>query len=137
MLFVCSGNSARSPIAEALLRHHAGDRVTALSAGTRPKARLHPETARVLAGYGIDVAGRRPRGLDAHHGRRIDWLITLCDRAREACPELPQRPRRSHWSIPDPAAAPDPADAFARTAADIERRVRHLLPVLDPPGGPP
>jgi len=114
-----------------------GDRVTALSAGTRPKARLHPETARVLAGYGIDVAGRRPRGLDAHHGRRIDWLITLCDRAREACPELPQRPRRSHWSIPDPAAAPDPADAFARTAADIERRVRHLLPVLDPPGGPP
>lgn len=134
VLFVCTGNSARSPLAEALLRRRAGDRVTALSAGTQPKPRLHPATVRVLAdGYGIDVGDQRPRGLGTLAGRRFDHVITLCDRAREACPDFPERPRRRHWSIADPAGEASPADAFSRTAADIDRRIRHLLPVLDPP----
>jgi protein-tyrosine-phosphatase len=135
VLFVCTGNSARSPIAEALLRHHAGDRITAGSAGSRPKPSLHAHAIRVLREtFDIDISTQRPRHLDALAGRGFTHVITLCDRAREACPEFPDHPRRAHWSIADPAAADDGGQAgypaFQRTAADIDTRVRHLLPVL-------
>ncbi len=135
VLFVCTGNSARSPIAEALLRRHTAGHVEAISAGSRPKPQLHPNTVRVLRDhFGIDIAAERPRHLDTFTGRRFDYVITLCDKAREACPEFGDHARRVHWSIPDPAAAgnSDQASypAFARTAADIDTRVRHLLPVL-------
>jgi ArsR family transcriptional regulator, arsenate/arsenite/antimonite-responsive transcriptional repressor / arsenate reductase (thioredoxin) len=135
VLFVCTGNSARSPIAEALLRHHTADHVTVTSAGNRPKPRLHPDTLRVLDDeFGIDVTGQRPRHLDTLAGRRFDRVITLCDKAREVCPEFADHPRRIHWSIPDPATVSDTErgsyPAFRRTAADIDTRVRHLLPTL-------
>ncbi|MBO2439365.1 helix-turn-helix domain-containing protein [Actinomadura nitritigenes] len=146
VLVVCTGNSARSPIAEALLRHHSEGRVDAISAGTRPKPALHPGAVQVLREtYGIDIAGRRPRHLDTLDGRRFDYVITLCDKAREVCPEFDGPTRRIHWSVPDPAAPSDPPGpdgrgreaeeeaeeaAFARTAADIDTRVRYLLPVL-------
>jgi ArsR family transcriptional regulator, arsenate/arsenite/antimonite-responsive transcriptional repressor / arsenate reductase (thioredoxin) len=129
VLFVCTGNSARSPIAEALLRHHTGGRVHTTSAGTHPKPQLHPNTTKVLReAFGIDLAGQRPRRIDTMTRRRFDHVITLCDKAREACPEFDHRPRLAHWSIPDPATA-DPA-SFHRTAVDIDTRVRQLLPVL-------
>jgi protein-tyrosine-phosphatase/DNA-binding transcriptional ArsR family regulator len=136
LLFVCTGNSARSPIAEALLRRHSAGQVAAVSAGCHPKPGLHPNTVRVLREhFGIDIAGQRPRHLTALTGRRFDYVITLCDKAREVCPDLRGDPRRLHWSIPDPAAAgtSDRASypAFTRTAAHIDTRVRHLLPVLD------
>ena len=135
VLFVCTGNSARSPIAEALLRHHAADHITATSAGNRPKQHLHPNTVRVLREtYGIDISHQRPQHLDTLADHRFDHVITLCDRAREACPEFPHHPRQAHWSIPDPATADDGDQAgypaFRRTAADIDTRIRHLLPVL-------
>ncbi len=136
VLFVCTGNSARSPIAEALLRHHTrGGRVTTASAGTNPKPALHPNAVRVLReSFGLDVTGQRPRHLDALTGRRFDYVITLCDKAREVCPGFADHSRRLHWSIPDPAAAGSTNrgsyPAFTRTAADIDTRVRHLLPVL-------
>jgi ArsR family transcriptional regulator, arsenate/arsenite/antimonite-responsive transcriptional repressor / arsenate reductase (thioredoxin) len=127
VLFVCTGNSARSPIAEALLRHHAAGRASAASAGVRPKPRLHPDTVRVLREeYGIDVADQRPRPLDTVTRRRLHYVITLCDKAREACPVFDNDPRRIHWSIPDP----DTSSAFRHVAADIDTRVRHLLPTL-------
>ena len=113
VLFVCTGNSARSPIAEALLRHHSADGVTVSSAGIRPKRHLHPNAVRVLHDhFGIDVTGQRPRHLDTLAGRRFDQVITLCDKAREECPELPPHPRRGHWCLPDPATRSDnkPAD---------------------------
>jgi protein-tyrosine-phosphatase/DNA-binding transcriptional ArsR family regulator len=135
VLFVCTGNSARSPIAEALLRHRTADRVTVTSAGSRPASRLQPNTVRVLhETFGIDVSGKRPQHLDALAGRRFDHVITLCDRAREACPEFPDHPRRAHWSVPEPASADDDRvayHAFQRTAADIDTRIRYLLPALD------
>ncbi|MBB6394876.1 protein-tyrosine-phosphatase/DNA-binding transcriptional ArsR family regulator [Actinomadura coerulea] len=129
VLFVCTGNSARSPIAEALLRHHTGGRVTAASAGTRPKTEMHPGAVQVLRErYGIDISARRPRPLDALR-RRFDRVITLCDKARETFPDLGDA-RHAHWSTPDPAAAPDGPAAFHRVAADLDARVRHLLPLL-------
>ena len=137
VLFVCTGNSARSPIGEALLRHRAGGHVEVTSAGTRPKTRVHPGAVRVLRDdFGIDIAGQRPRHLDAVAGRRFDYVISLCDKAREACPDFPDHPRRVHWSLPDPAASGDTAraghSAFRRTATDIDTRIGHLLPVLIP-----
>jgi protein-tyrosine-phosphatase/DNA-binding transcriptional ArsR family regulator len=135
VLFICTGNSARSPIAEALLRQHTTGHVETISAGSRPKPLLHPNTVRVLRDqFGVDIAGQRPRHLDTLAGHRFDYVITLCDKAREVCPEFGDHARRLHWSIPDPAAAgnSDRATypAFARTAADVDTRVRQLLPVL-------
>src|SRR4051794_21755351 len=137
VLFVCTGNSARSPIAEALLGRHSAGHLAVTSAGTRPKADLHPNAIRVLREtFDIDVSGQRPRHLDTLAGRTLDHVITLCDKAREACPEFPDHPRRIHWSIPAPATASDSDSAgypaFERTAAEIATRVRHLLPVLIP-----
>jgi protein-tyrosine-phosphatase len=127
VLFVCTGNSARSPIAEALLRHHTADRVRVTSAGTRPKPALHPDTVRVLRDeFGVDVGDRRPQHLDTVTHRRYDHVITLCDKAREACPEFDHDPRRTHWSIPEPTGY----RAFRHTAADIDTRVQYLLPTL-------
>ncbi|MCA2217978.1 arsenate reductase/protein-tyrosine-phosphatase family protein [Jidongwangia harbinensis] len=133
VLFVCTGNSARSPIAEALLRRYTAGHARVASAGSHPRPSLHPHAVRVLRDdYGLDVADQRPRHLDSLSGRRFDYVITLCDKAREVRPEFGGRSRPLHWSVADPAAGsgrPGYA-AFVRTAADIDARVRHLLPVL-------
>jgi protein-tyrosine-phosphatase/DNA-binding transcriptional ArsR family regulator len=134
VLFACTGNSARSPIAEALLRHRGGaDNVHVTSAGSHPKQRIHPHAARVLREeFDIDIADQRPRHLDTVLNRPFDYVITLCDKVREVCPEFGDDPRSIHWSIPDPAATAGQDDypAFARVAAEIDTRVRHLIPVL-------
>ena len=131
VLFVCTGNSARSPIAEALLRDRADDRVTVASAGTRPRDEMHPDAVRALVReFGIDIAGQRPRSLEEVGKNRFDVVVTLCDKARETCPGFPGHPRWIHWSIPDPATASDGYAAYQRTCAEIGTRVRHLLPVL-------
>ncbi|MFC6084195.1 arsenate reductase/protein-tyrosine-phosphatase family protein [Sphaerisporangium aureirubrum] len=130
VLFACTGNSARSPIAEALLRHRAGGRVEVASAGSHPAPRTHPNAVRALREhYGIDIAGRRPRHLDTVARHRFDHRISLCDRVREVRPEFGDRPRPIHWSIADPAATDD-VDQFRHLAAEIDTRIRYLLPVL-------
>lgn len=135
VLFMCTGNSARSPIAEALLRHHTGGQVEVASVGSHPKPRLHPDTLRVLReDFGIDVSNQGPGHMDTVTGRRFDYVISLCDKVREVCPEFPEHPRRVHWSIPDPATTvPNTYTAFQHTAAEIDTRIRHLLPVLTDP----
>jgi ArsR family transcriptional regulator, arsenate/arsenite/antimonite-responsive transcriptional repressor / arsenate reductase (thioredoxin) len=135
VLFVCTGNSARSPIAEALLRHRTGGQVEVASAGSRPKPRLDPNAVRVLHDkFGIDISGQRPRHLDTLTRRRFDYVVSLCDKAREACPDFPDHPRRVHWSIADPATAGDTDQtnyaAVQHTATNIDTRIRHLLAVL-------
>ncbi|MFE6159503.1 ArsR family transcriptional regulator [Streptomyces sp. NPDC056486] len=137
VLFACTGNSARSPIAEALLRHRTDGRVEVTSAGSHPKARIHPDAVQVLREqHGIDVSGQRPRHLDTLLGRRFDYVISLCDKVREVCPDFGDQPRLIHWSIPDPAAAVGPGPvgyaAFVHTAAEIDSRIRALLPLLVP-----
>jgi protein-tyrosine-phosphatase/DNA-binding transcriptional ArsR family regulator len=129
VLFACTGNSARSPIAEALLRHHTAGRVNVTSGGSSPKPAFHPNAVRVLEEqYGVDVADRTPRSLDTLTGRRFDHVITLCDKVREVCPEFGDKSRRTHWSIPDPGDAN--YSVFQRVAAEIDTRIRYLLPVL-------
>ena len=135
VLFVCTGNSGRSPMAAALLRHRAGTRVHAASAGTHPKP-LHPAAAAVLRErYRIDIGAHRPTHVNTVAGQPFDYVISLCDKAREACPEFAGSPGRIHWSLPDPAAGAAGERAaypgFERVAADLSTRIRFLLPVLD------
>jgi protein-tyrosine-phosphatase/DNA-binding transcriptional ArsR family regulator len=136
VLFVCTGNTGRSPMAEALLAHRAGAYVEAASAGIHPKP-LHPDAVSVMWDrYRIDITGHRPRPVETLAHERFDFVITLCDKAREHCPEFPGHPGLIHWSMPDPAAAEGDLagyPAFTRTAADLETRIRFLLPVLAHP----
>ena len=135
VLFICTGNSARSPIAEALLRWRCPDGVEVTSAGTQPKSALHPDAVRVLReDFGIDAAEQQPRHLDRLSQRRFDHVITLCDKAKEAVPPLAGNPRLSHWSIPDPASAAARGGyrSFRRTGEAIDARVRHLTTLLVP-----
>ncbi|MFD7694586.1 ArsR family transcriptional regulator [Streptomyces sp. NPDC059805] len=139
VLFACTGNSARSPIAEALLCHRTNGQVEVTSAGSHPKPRLHPDAVQVLREqHGIDISGQRPRHLHTLNDRRFDYVITLCDKVREVCPDFGGHPRLVHWSIPDPAAAaaagpgPTGRPAFVHTAAQIDTRIRYLLPLLTP-----
>jgi protein-tyrosine-phosphatase len=138
VLFLCTGNSARSQIAEALLRERSCGAVNAVSAGSRPKP-LHPNAVRVMRARGIDISGQRAKHLNTLRRRRYAGVITLCDRVREVCPEFPGQPQTIHWSIPDPAARPgsdaETYPAFERTAAELETRIRFLLPLIGIPTG--
>ena len=133
VLFLCTGNSARSQIAEALLQHRLGQAVEARSAGSHPKP-LHPNAVRVMAERGVDISGRRTKHLDRLARTRFDRVITLCDRVRELCPEFVGAPMTAHWSMADPAAGADSDEdsypAFLRTAAEIEARIELLVPQL-------
>ena len=133
VLFLCTGNSARSQIAEALLDHMSSGAVQTASAGSAPKP-LHPNAVRVLRTRGIDISMNRSKHLDEFRSQRFDTVITLCDRVREVCPEFPSRPELVHWSIPDPALE-GPTDraslpAFERTAAHLETRIGFQLPMF-------
>jgi protein-tyrosine-phosphatase len=134
LLFLCTGNSARSQIAEALVELRSMGTVEARSAGSHPKP-LHPNAVRVMAERGVDIAGRRTKSLTRFARTRFDRVITLCDKVREICPEFPGAPIVAHWSITDPAAAggSDTATypAFQRVADEIESRVALLLADLE------
>jgi ArsR family transcriptional regulator, arsenate/arsenite/antimonite-responsive transcriptional repressor / arsenate reductase (thioredoxin) len=134
VLFLCTGNSARSPMAEALARVLSGGFVEAHSAGSDPKP-LHPNAVRVMRDeHGIDLAGHESKHLDVFANQRFDWVVSLCDRVREVCPEFPARPESIHWSIPNPAVGEADEDAsyplFRQTASELETRIGFLLAVL-------
>jgi protein-tyrosine-phosphatase/DNA-binding transcriptional ArsR family regulator len=130
VLFICTGNSARSPMAAGWLNHLGAGRVTAGSAGVAP-APLHPLAVAAMAEHGVDIGGHRPARLDAFVTGSFARVITLCDRAREACGELPAALAAVHWSIPNPAQAhPPDLEAFRATARELRTRIRYLLPLL-------
>lgn len=135
VLFLCTGNSARSQMAEALTVALSGGRVDAHSAGSHPKP-VHPAAVRVMRdAYGIDLSGHRSKHLDVFADQRFDRVISLCDRVREICPTFPGQPRSAHWSMPDPAAGHDGGDeashtAFERTADELHTRIGFLLATL-------
>jgi arsenate reductase len=105
VLFLCTGNSARSQMAEALLRQLSKGRVDVFSAGSAPQPAVHPLAKETLEyRYGIDTSALTPKSMDRFLGESFDYVITVCDRAAEACPVFPGDPERIHWSFEDPAA---------------------------------
>jgi arsenate reductase len=131
ILFLCTGNSARSQIAEALVATKASDRFDAASAGSKPAARVNPLAVEVLGDVGIDWTGRVPKGLDAVASERWDIVITVCDRAKDACPVFPGQPASAHWGMEDPAEVEGTREerlsAFTRTRQILARRIDLLL----------
>lgn len=134
VLLVCTGNGARSQIAEALLRDTAGDTIEVVSAGSHPKP-VHPNAIKVLAERGIDISGARSKPLALFSGRHFDYVITLCDRVREVCPEFLGNGQKMHWSIEDPSRAPGTLratlPAFRTLAAELESRIGFLTSLID------
>lgn len=133
VLFLCTGNSARSQMAEAMLEAAAGPLAAARSAGSHPKP-MHPNTVRTMRERGLDLSSRRSKHLSEFLGDHFDLVVTLCDRVREVCPEFRGQPRHVHWSIPDPSAGDLDAEAsyaaFQRAADEIALRVDFLVPSL-------
>lgn len=125
VLVLCTGNSARSQMAEGLLRSLGGDKFEVHSAGTRPSI-VRPEAITVMAELGIDISAHRSKHVEEFTGTQFDYVVTVCDDAREACPVFPAATRRLHWSLPDPAAVT--GDSAERL--DAFRRVRDSLEVI-------
>jgi arsenate reductase len=131
-LFLCTGNSARSILAEALLAREGRGRFVAHSAGSHPTGAVHPMALELLRGEGLATAGLRSKSWDEFarpEAPALDFVITVCDAAAgEACPFWPGQPMTGHWGVPDPAAATGSASdqklAFRRVYATLERRVR-------------
>lgn len=134
VLFLCTENSARSQIAEALMRHLSNGRVEAFSAGSHPST-IHPFAIHVLAELGIDTSHLRSKHFDEFQGQSFDRIITLCDRVREACPTFPGDPERIHWSFPNPAEVEGTEEeqyhAFKQVAVQLTTRIRLLLTLLE------
>jgi protein-tyrosine-phosphatase len=140
VLFLCTGNSARSQLAEAFARVRGGGAVVACSAGSQPKP-LHPNAIRVMRDeHGIDLSSQESKHLSVYADDEFDWVVTLCDRVREVCPDFPGGPETVHWSVADPAATVGDDEttypAFRQLAAELESRVAFLLAVLAEPAGP-
>ena len=128
VLFLCTGNSARSQMAEALLRHLSKGAIDVFSAGSAPQPQVHPLAKETLEyRYGLVTDDLYPKSMNGLLGERFDYVITVCDRAAEACPVFPGDPERIHWSFEDPAAVEDEGArrrAFARVANGIAGRLR-------------
>ena len=133
VLFLCTGNSARSILAEALLTRLGGGRFVAASAGSAPKGFVHPQALRLLRGWGFDDGSFRSKPWDLFVGLGappLDIVITVCDAvAEEACPVWPGAPITAHWGVPNPAVAPDDEAeaAFSDVAATLRARIERLV----------
>ncbi len=131
VLFLCTGNQARSQMAEALLRARVGSEWEVVSAGSAPKPAIHPLAVRVISERGIDISGAEPKGVARFTQVPFDYVITLCDDARDACPIFPGDGEKIHWSVPDPAAAAgtdgEKLLAFRAARDDIEGRVERFV----------
>lgn len=130
VLFLCTGNSARSIIGAALLRQMGGDSFDVMSAGTHPKG-INPYTVLVLEPLGIDLSAERSKNVSEFEGQAFDYVITVCDAAAEECPVFPGAPERIHWSFVDPAAVEGTDDdklaAFRRTLREMQARLSTFM----------
>lgn len=130
VLFLCTHNSARSQMAEALLRARSQGRVEVFSAGAEP-SQIHPLAVRAMAEMNIDIRGQRSKDLQRYIGEDFDYIITVCDRARESCPVFPGDPVQIHWSFEDPSAVVGSEEAryqaFRQTALQLNNRIGYLL----------
>lgn len=130
VLILCTGNSARSQMAEGLLRSMAGQELEVASAGVDP-SRVRPEAIEAMQELGIDISGHRSKSVDEFAGQEFDYVITVCDNAKEQCPVFPGRTRRLHWSFEDPAATQGDEEVrmavFRRVRDEIQVRLRAFL----------
>ena len=133
VIFVCTGNSCRSQMAEGLLRHMDNDRFEVLSAGTHP-SRVHPISIRVMKEIGIDVSTRTSDPLDKYFGYGINYVITLCDNAREFCPTFPGDAKKIHWNIDDPFRSWDNdhkiIGRYRQTRDEIQERIEQFIELI-------
>lgn len=133
VLFLCTHNSARSQMAEALLRHHGKDRFEVFSAGTE-QTRVHPLAIAAMADIGIDISSQRSKHLEEYLGQDFEYVITVCDSANESCPVFPGDPQRIHWSFSDPSAATgsdaERLRAFERVRDQINMRLRTWVQIF-------
>ena len=130
VLFLCTGNSARSQIAEVLLRHFSKNRVEVVSAGAAPQREVHPGVKDTLKALGISPPPLTPKSMGRFVGQHFDYVITLCDDAADACPIFPGDPERLHWSFQDPAAVNDEnarRRAFTLVANGLAGRIREWM----------
>ena len=130
VLFLCTHNSARSQMAEGLLRHLGGDRVEVASAGTEARG-VNPLATRAMAEIGVDLSGHTSKTLDRFLGERWDYVITVCDSANESCPVFPGASTRLHWTFDDPSAATGTEElrlaVFRRVRDEIGARIEAWL----------
>lgn len=135
VLILCTGNSARSQMAEGLLRHDGGGRFEVCSAGTHPSS-VRPEAIQVMAEIGMDISRHRSKHVNEFAGQPFDCVITVCDQARESCPLFPGVRRQIHWSVRDPAAAegdvPGRLAAFRAARDELRQRLRGFALAPDP-----
>lgn len=133
ILFLCTHNSARSQMAEALMRKFGGARVEVFSAGSEP-ASVNPEALEILRAQGIDASGQYSKHMDQFYDTPLDYIITVCDRARETCPVFPNDPEHIHWSFPDPNAVTDDTERrklFESIARELAQRINYLLVIIN------
>jgi arsenate reductase len=130
VLILCTGNSARSQMAEGLLRHDGGEAFVVESAGVEPTA-VRAEAIEVMREIGIDISGQRSKSIDEFTAQSFDWVITVCDNAKQNCPIFPEATRRIHWSIEDPAAVSGTEqarlEAFRAARDDLRERLGKFL----------
>jgi len=128
VLFLCTGNSARSQIAEALLRHLGGEDFEVSSAGIKPKSEVNPFALEALKERGVPTEGLYPKLVDEFVNNKFDLVVTVCDGAKQACPHFPGAKRLEHWSLKDPAAFQgtyvETLSIFIETIEEIEKRIR-------------
>lgn len=135
VLFLCTENSARSQMAEALLWHLSHGTIEVCSAGSQPAERVHPFAKRLMESRGLDMSQARPKHFGEFAGQQFDAIVTVCDRVREVCPVFPDDPERIHWSFPDPALVEGSEEtrsyAFEQTSLQLATRIRLLIPLLE------
>ena len=131
ILFLCTGNSCRSHMAEGFLRSLAGDRFEVFSAGSKPTGHVHPLAIEAMRELGVDISKHKSKSLDEFAGEKFDCVITVCDNARVACPNFPGAARQLHWSFDDPAhtTATDEQKmrVFRRVRDEIRHRIRRFI----------
>jgi len=131
VLFLCTGNSCRSQMAEGFLQHLAEDRFEVVSAGTHPVG-LNPQAVEAMREIGIDISRHRSKNVDEFQGQTFDYVVTVCDRAKESCPVFPGAKTVLHWSFDDPAQAQGPPEecmkVFRRVRDEIRAAIRQFLP---------
>ena len=135
ILFLCTGNAARSQMAEALARLDHGDVVEAVSAGSRPAFGVHSLAVDVMAELGSDIAGARSKPAEEFSETAFDAVVTVCDSAAQDCPSWPNAKRLEHWSIEDPSFERDPEvrhERFRQTRDDLRKRIDELVESLTP-----